>query len=119
MKFTISTHDLRTFNSLLWYANNRCSNNNTHHFFIGECVYHDIDENKLIDFLSYGDDFTFTYKDHEISLKRNRFGNNPIFISSRGEAGSYEEITLEFTNGDLSDDDKALTSGRPETITLP
>ena len=29
-----------------------------------------------------------------------------MWIQSRGEAGNYEEITLEFTNSELSNDDK-------------
>ena len=105
MKFTISTYDMKTYTSILWYIE-KLKNTNKNYLYVGECVYHDIDENKLIDFLSYGDDFTFTYKDNELSLKRNRFGN-PIFIGTRGEAGNYEEITLEFIRlSDLSDDDK-------------
>ena len=104
MKFTISTYDLKTFTSILWYIE-KLKNTNKNYLYVGECVYHDQDENKLIDFLSYGDDFTFTYKDKEISLKRNRLGD-PIFIGTRGEAGNYEEIILEFTNSDLSNDDK-------------
>ena len=49
MKFSISTYDLRTFTSILWYANSKCKNNNTHHFFVGECLYHDEDDNECED----------------------------------------------------------------------
>ena len=104
MKFTISTHDLRAFKSLLWYANNRCSNNNTHHFFIGECVYHDEDDNDLVDFIGFDKEFTFNHKDKEIKIIRIRSGD-PVFINSRAESGYYEEILMEILS-DVSDEDK-------------
>lgn len=104
MKFSISTYDLRTFTSILWYANSKCKNNNTHHFFVGECLYHDENDNDLIDFIGFDNEFIFYHNDTEIKLVRNRIGN-PSFINSRGEAGHYEELTMEILS-DLSDDEK-------------
>ena len=104
MKFTISTYDLRTFTAVLWFVE-KLENTNKSYLYIGECIYHDVDENKLIDLLSYDNEFSFIYKDSNIILKRNRLGK-PIFINSRGEAGNYEEITLEFSNNNLSNDEK-------------
>lgn len=104
MKFTVSTYDLRTFTAILWFANSKCNNNVKHHFFVGECVYHDEDDNDLIDFIGYDNEFIFNHKDTDIKLTRKREGN-PIFINSRGEAGHYEEISLEILS-DISDDEK-------------
>ncbi len=104
MKFTVSTHDLRAFNSVLWYVNNKCKNNNTHHFFIGECIYHDQDDNDLVDFLGFDKEITFYHKDTELKLIRQRIGK-PVFINSRGEAGYFEELTIEILT-DIPDDDK-------------
>ena len=49
MKFTVSTYDLRTFTSILWFSNTKCKNNIEHHFFIGDCVYSDMNDKDLID----------------------------------------------------------------------
>ena len=104
MKFTVSTNDLRMFISLLWYVEN-LENNNTHYLYTTECIHFDEGDNKILDFVAFDNDFTFTYEGEEISFKRTRIGN-PIFINSRCEAGSYEEITLEFINSDLDKDKK-------------
>ena len=53
MKFTISTYDTKTFLSILWYCNNKCKNNNTHHFFIQESIYSNEDDEYLIDFYGF------------------------------------------------------------------
>ena len=105
MKFTVSTHDLRAFNSVLWYVNNKCKNNNTHHFFIGECIYHDEDDNDHVDFMGFDKEFVFFHNDTEIKIIRNRSSGDPVFINSRGEAGYFEEITMEILT-DIPDDDK-------------
>lgn len=104
MKFSISTYDLRTFSAILWFINNKCKNNNTHHFFVGECIYHDEDDNNIIDFMGFDNEFTFYHNDTEIKLVRNRIGD-PVFINSRAESGHYEEITMEILS-DITDDDK-------------
>ena len=61
MKFSISTYDLRTFSAILWFINNKCKNNNTHHFFVGECIYHDEDDNNIIDFMGFDNEFTYSF----------------------------------------------------------
>jgi AAA+ superfamily predicted ATPase len=104
MKFTISTSDLRTLVAVLWFANSKCENNIKHHFFVGECVYHDADDNDLVDFIGYDNEFIFNYKDIEIKLTRKREGN-AVFINSRCEAGHFEEITLEILS-DIDDQEK-------------
>ena len=58
MKFTISTYDHRTFTSVLWFIE-KLKNNNTHHLFAGECIHHDVEDNKIIDFAAYDTDFKF------------------------------------------------------------
>ena len=68
MKFTISTQDNRTFVSLLWYIENKLKNNNTRHFFT-KCLNYDMEDNKLIDFAAFDNEFTF-YKDEEIKITR-------------------------------------------------
>lgn len=106
MKFTISTHDMRMYISVLWYIDN-LKNTNTDYLFLNECTHYDLAD-KNIDFVSFGTDFTFTYNDESITFKRNCIGS-PIFINSRGEAGNYEEVTLEFINSELSEDKKIET----------
>ena len=110
MKFTISTYDLRTFTSVLWFIE-KLKNNNTHHLFAGECIHHDVEDNKIIDFAAYDTDFKFIYEKNNIHIKRIRHGK-PIFINSRCEVGQYEELILEFIDdeniidNDDDDDDK-------------
>ena len=94
MKFTISTYDLRTFTSVLWFIE-KLKNNNTHHFFAGECIHHDVEDNKIIDFAAYDTDFKFIYEENNIHIKRIKYGE-PVFIGSRCEVGQYEELILEF-----------------------
>ena len=103
MKFTISTYDLKTFTGILWYVE-KLKNNIKHHMFVGTCQYQDCDDNELIDFIGFDKDFNFFYDDKEFNIIRSRIGD-PMFIQSRGEAGNYEEITLEIMS-DISDDDK-------------
>ena len=104
MKFTISTYDHRTFTSVLWLIE-KLKNTNTHHLFVGECIHHDIEDNKIIDFSAYDTEFKFIYENSNIHFKRIRHGK-PFFINSRCEAGNYEEIILEFNDDDDSDEDK-------------
>lgn len=104
MKFTVSTYDLRTFTSILWFSNTKCKNNIEHHFFIGDCVYSDMNDKDLIDFIGYDKEFIFNYKDTEIKVNRVR-NDKPIFINSRGEAGHYEEITMEILK-EMTDENK-------------
>ena len=104
MKFTISTNDLRTLGSVLWFSQ-KCENTNTNYLFNTECVHEDDNDNKIIDFTAYDISFTFIYDNYNIRLTRIRNGN-PMFINSRCEAGYYEEIILEFVDNDSIDDDK-------------
>ena len=95
MKFTISTQDNRTFVSLLWYIENILKNTNTNHFFTGDCLNYDIQDNRLIDFAAFDNEFTFFYEDEEIKITRERIGE-PTFINSRCEVGFMEEIIMNF-----------------------
>ena len=53
MKFTVSTYDLRTFTSVLWYCE-KLKNNIEHHMYLEKCIYCDMDDNELIDYIAYG-----------------------------------------------------------------
>lgn len=103
MKFTISTQDNRTFVSLLWYIENKLKNDNTHHFFTGECLNYDMEDNKLIDFAAFDNEFTFFYEDEEIKISRQRI-SKPIFINTRCEAGFMEEIVMYFPKREKDDE---------------
>jgi len=104
MKFTVSTYDLRIFTSILWFADSKCKNNIKNHGFIGDCVYSDMNDKDLIDFIGFDKEFIFFYKDTEIKVNRVR-NDTPIFINSRGEAGHYEELTMEILT-EMNDEDK-------------
>lgn len=101
MRFTITTTDLNTFVSVVWYIN-KLKNNNTNCLFLSECNHYDRNDNKIIDFVCYDEKFNFTYKDIEISFERKRYGE-PKFIHSRCEMGYFEEIIL-IPNIDESDE---------------
>ena len=103
MKFTISSHDMRTLTAILWRIE-KLKNTIKHHMFVGSCMYHDCDDNELIDFIGHDKDFNFFYEDIEFNIVRNRIGD-PLWIQARGEAGNYEEITLQIIT-DISDEEK-------------
>ena len=103
MKFSISTHDMRTMTAVLWYVE-KLKNTIQHHMFVGSCMYHDCDDNELIDFVGFDKNFNFFYEDKEFNIVRNRIGD-PLWIQARGEAGNYEEIDLQIIT-DIPDDDK-------------
>ena len=104
MKFTISTGEIRTLRSVLWFLQ-KCENTNTNYLFDSECVHEDDDndDNKIIDFIAYDNVFISTYKEYKIQLTRTRYGE-PVFINSRCEAGNYEELVLEFMDDSISFD---------------
>ena len=103
MNFTISSHDMRTLTAVLWYIE-KLKNTIKDHMFVGSCMYHDSDDNELIDFIGHDKDFNFFYEDIEFNIVRNRIGD-PLWIQARGEAGNYEEITLQIIT-DISDEEK-------------
>ena len=103
MKFTVSTYDLRTFTSVLWYCE-KLKNNIEHHMYLEKCIYCDMDDNELIDYIAYDKDFNIFYKDTEFNIKRITVGK-PVFIQSRGEVGTYEELEINIVSKNLSDDD--------------
>jgi len=103
MEFTISTQDTRTFISVLWYIET-LENTNKIHLYSGDCVHHDYEDNKILDFLAASNEFTFKYDDFTIFFTKETIGN-PIFINSRCEAGRYEIIKLKFEEKeDISND---------------
>ena len=63
--FTISTQDTRTFISVLWYIE-KLENTNKHYLYSGDCIHHDIDDNRILDFVADGSEFTFKYDDYTI-----------------------------------------------------
>lgn len=94
MEFKITTQDTRTFISLLWYIE-KLENTNKHYLYSGDCIHHDLEDNKILDFIADGNEFTFSYDNHTIFFTREIIGD-PIFINSRCEAGRYEVIKLKF-----------------------
>ena len=103
MKFTVSTYDIRTFTSVLWYCE-KLKNNIKHHMYLDKCIYSDMDDNELIDYIAYDKDFTVFYKDIEFKMNRKTVGE-PVWIQSRGEVGTYEEIEINVESDKLSDDE--------------
>ena len=103
MKFTVSTYDIRTFTSVLWYCE-KLKNNIEHHMYLDKCIYSDMDDNELIDYIAYDKDFTVFYKDIEFKMNRKTVGE-PVWIQSRGEVGNYEEIEINIESDKLSDDE--------------
>ena len=104
--FTISTQDTRTFISVLWYIE-KLENTNKHYLYSGDCIHHDIDDNRILDFVADGNEFTFKYDDYTIFLTRKTIGE-PIFINSRCEAGRYEVIKLKFEEKEDTTNDKYI-----------
>ncbi len=104
MKFTITTYDLRMFTSVIWYVET-LNNTNTNYLYLSECTHYDEQENKILDFVAYDNDFTFKYEDQILSLTRSKIGD-PVFINSRCEVGQYEEISIEIIDSKLSKDEK-------------
>ena len=104
MKITVSTYDIKTFTSVLWYST-KLKNDIKHFAYLDKCISYDEEDNELIDFIAYDINFKFYYKDVEISIKRERIGESH-YIQSRGESGNYEEIELNIISEELSDDDK-------------
>lgn len=104
MKFTVTTYDLRMFTSVIWYVET-LNNTNTNYLYLSECTHYDEEENKILDFVAYDNDFTFEYEDKILSLTRSKIGD-PVFINSRCEAGQYEEISIEIIDSKLSKDEK-------------
>ena len=72
MKFTVSTYDIRTFTSVLWYCE-KLKNNIKHHMYLDKCIYSDVDDNELIDYIAYDKDFTVFYKDIELQYSDEEF----------------------------------------------
>ena len=97
MKFSVSTGDIRMFISTIWFIET-LKNTNNHYLYLSDCTHYDEEENKILDFVSYDNNFTFEYNSQYLKFNRTKFGN-PIFINSRCEAGQYEEITIEFIDG--------------------
>ena len=95
MKFSVCTGDIRMFISTIWFIET-LKNTNNHYLYLSDCTHYDEEENKILDFVSYDNDFTFEYNSQSLKFNRTRFGN-PIFINSRCEAGQYEELTIEVT----------------------
>ena len=94
---------MRTLTAVLWYVE-KMKNTIQHHMFVGSCMYHDCDDNELIDFVGFDKNFNFFYDDKKLNIVRNRIGD-PLWIQARGEAGNYEEIDLQIIT-DIPDDDK-------------
>ncbi len=94
MEFTVTTQDTRTFISVLWYIE-KLENTNNCHLYSGDCVHHDLEDNKILDFVADSKEFTFKYNDHTIFFTREIVGD-PVFINSRCEAGRYEFIKMKF-----------------------
>ena len=104
MIYTVTTYDLRMFTSVMWYID-KLKNTNNKYLYLSECNHYDENDNKIIDFLCYDEEFVFTYHDVDIKYKRVKYGN-PIFINSRCEAGNYEEILLD---PNVSDKDEGIS----------